>query len=163
MKANSITRRFWSKVDKTPGHGPQGDCWLWTGAPNSDGYGSLRIGSRRDGSRTGIKSHRLSYLLHYGNVPDGLQVLHRCDNPPCVNPDHLFLGTHTDNMRDRSAKGRGNHPTGERNAATRLSSRQVATIRERYAKGEVFQHQLAAEFGIAQTTVSAIVRGEIWK
>ena len=100
-----LSERFWSKVNKNgtiPPHCPNiGECWLWTGHIIVGGYGRLSVGH-------GIQefAHRLSYMLHYGNIPNGCFVCHRCDNPPCVRPDHLFIGTHTDNMRDMIAKGR---------------------------------------------------------
>ena len=88
-----LTARFWPKVDKS------GACWLWTAAARN-GYGQLRVGARI------IQSHRVSWELHHGPIPEGLHVLHTCDNPSCVNPDHLWLGTHGENMADRDAKGR---------------------------------------------------------
>lgn len=86
--------RFWDRVEKSD------SCWLWTGAKVPDGYGTM--------SYEGVvrKTHRLSWLFVYGQVPLGMSVLHRCDNPPCVRPDHLFLGTQSDNMRDCASKGR---------------------------------------------------------
>lgn len=86
--------RFWLAVDTS------GDCWLWTKATDRDGYGKILV----DGKRIG--AHRLSYLLHYGEIPNGLHVMHTCDNPPCVRPEHLTLGTMADNIRDSIAKGR---------------------------------------------------------
>lgn len=91
--------RFWPKVDKSPGHGPQGECWVWTASTNPDGYGNLNHGKEN-------RAHRVSWKIHNGPIPPDLQVLHRCDNPPCVRPDHLWLGTHADNMRDMGIKGR---------------------------------------------------------
>ncbi len=94
-----VAERFWPKVRRGEG------CWEWTGARSAKGYGRLTAGRRGDGY---LRTHRLSFELAYGPVPDGLFVLHRCDNPPCVRPDHLFLGTKSDNMRDAVSKGRLN-------------------------------------------------------
>jgi len=87
--------RFWSKVLKGEGDA----CWIWTGARRAP-YGQLKAGNRL------IKTHRFSWQLHYGAIPDGMHILHKCDTPLCVRPDHLFLGTHADNMHDFASKGR---------------------------------------------------------
>lgn len=92
----SAEERFWSYVDTT------GDCWEWTGGQIRMGYGHFKPG----GQRGTVKAHRFSWQLAFGQIPDGLFVLHHCDNPPCVRPAHLFLGTHLDNMADKKAKGR---------------------------------------------------------
>lgn len=92
-----IQDRFWLHVDKS------GDCWLWTGATDHNGYGKVDY---RTPLRRTLGAHRISWMLRYGDIPNGLKVLHKCDNPKCVNPDHLFLGTHQDNMDDMVAKGR---------------------------------------------------------
>lgn len=94
-------RRFWEKVDKT------GDCWVWTGARDS---GRFQYGIFAAAGRTLVKAHRFSYELHQGAIPDGMVICHRCDNPPCVRPDHLFAGTQKDNIHDMDAKGRGKRP-----------------------------------------------------
>lgn len=96
----SLSVKFWEKVDKSPGHGPDGLCWIWTASTNEKGYGRLMI----DGYPK--KAHRLGFVLQVGSIPDGLHVLHKCDNPACVRGDHLFLGTNYDNVLDRMAKSR---------------------------------------------------------
>lgn len=102
--AKPITERFWPRVNKAgPIHAVLGTpCWLWTGAPDNRGYG--RLSTTLGGSV--LKAHRLSWEIANGAIPEGLCVLHRCDNPPCVNPEHLFLGTRPDNARDMADKGR---------------------------------------------------------
>ena len=94
----SLEERFWAKVKKTDG------CWVWTGSAQHNGYGYLHIGDKTN--RKPMRAHRVSWELHNGPIPTGLWVLHRCDNPPCVRPEHLWLGDRTDNMRDCAAKGR---------------------------------------------------------
>src|ERR1700704_2712379 len=97
-------QQFWAKVDKSPGQGPAGRCWTWRGScPNKDGYGLF--GTWRP--RRGYLAHRLAFYLTHGRWPDNL-ACHRCDNPPCVNPDCLWDGTHAENARDSVSKGR--HP-----------------------------------------------------
>jgi len=104
----TLLERFWAKVDKTPGYGPGGECWRWSAAVNKQtGYGVFARSSL-DGL---MSSHRQSWIIHFGAIPDGLCVLHRCDYRPCVRPDHLFLGTLLDNGRDMAAKGRGTRKT----------------------------------------------------
>lgn len=99
-KSESVESRFWRRVDKTDG------CWVWKTAPSQPRYGYLRVG------KSLVAAHRVSYELANGTIPNGLFVCHHCDNPKCVNPAHLFLGTQLDNMRDMHAKGRANNGYG---------------------------------------------------
>jgi hypothetical protein len=96
--------RFWSKVDKSPGHGPNGDCWVWIGGKMRTDYGCF--GFQINKKIISFVAHRISWFLEYGAQP-GEQCCHKCDNPACVRPEHLFSGTALDNMRDRDNKGRG--------------------------------------------------------
>lgn len=148
-----LAQRFWSKVDR------RGDdeCWRWTGAV--DGYGYGYLGNRR---RPNHKAHRLSYEIHFGTILEGLCVCHHCDNPPCVNPKHLFLGTLADNNEDRKRKGRNHDRRGDKNSRAKLGWDDVRLIRELRSEG-MSQQCIAERFGVCQVTVSKIVRGQTWK
>jgi hypothetical protein len=106
----NLAKRFWAKVKKDgpiPSHVPElGPCWVWIGSPDKHGYGLLFVAF----PHRYVPAHRVSYELNVGPIPEGLFVLHRCDNPPCVRPDHLFLGTKSDNSRDMHQKGRAGLP-----------------------------------------------------
>jgi DNA-binding CsgD family transcriptional regulator len=126
-------------------------CWTWTGGTSGFGHGAFWDGERQE------IAHRFSWRLHHGPIPDGIYVLHHCDNPPCVRPDHLFLGTQRDNIRDASAKGR--IPRGLANGSGKVSIKDRAVIVARYRAGGVTQATLAEEYGVTQTMVSRYVRG----
>ncbi len=152
----TLEQRFWFKVGKD---NLQDDaCWTWTGAKTKYGYGYLG-GTRGEKSRL---AHRLSYELSVGPVPDGQCVLHRCDNPPCVNPAHLFLGTRADNNADRVSKGREANHKGENNGRAKLTQ-ELARLVRKMRSGGASQQSIADVVGVAQTTVSRILRGELWK
>jgi hypothetical protein len=129
------------------------------GAKTSKGYGQIH--------RHGMTAyaHHVAYELLVGSIPEGLQVLHHCDNPSCVNPEHLFLGTARDNTHDMMAKGRllvGEHRP-ERDGNAKLTREQVLRIRERYSRDRMARAQLAQEFGISATHVWAIIHRKVWK
>lgn len=151
MAERNTIAAFWDCVDRS------GDCWVWKRPVHARSrYPKFRIGNR-----TRVKAHRFAWELANGLIPHGLHVLHRCDNTICVRPDHLFLGTHDDNMADKAAKGRVVAPKGEACHLARISAEQAAAIREAYASG-ISQSTVAARFGIDQTHVSRIVRGKAW-
>jgi len=151
---------FWSKVNHHPGLGPAGDCWKWIGWMHDNRYGGFDVGA------VTCLAHRVSYAISHGRIPRGMCVLHSCDEPSCVNPAHLWLGTQADNMRDMRKKGRastGEHaPRGEQVGNSKLSELQVLEIRDMYAGGGYMQRQLAGEFGVSGQLISRIVRREIW-
>lgn len=149
-----IADRFWEKVRKTP---ETDGCWLWTAHTVGWGYGSIRARVRGRWSR--CYAHRLSWELHHGEIPDGLQVLHRCDQPLCVRPDHLFLGTQADNIADKIAKGRQNR--GETTPNARLTADLVRTLRARHAAGEKTA-SLALFAGVAPRTIRDAVQAKTW-
>ncbi len=139
-------QRFWSKVDVQ-----SGDCWNWTGAlSSSNGYAAFWDGERQ------VVAHRFSWELRNGPIPDGLCVLHRCDNRRCVNPNHLFLGTKSDNTRDMLSKGRGwmqVHP------GPLFTSEEVIMYRERFRQGSITIAALAREHGVLHEAMRKMLRG----
>lgn len=175
---STVEARFWSKVNKTDG------CWLWTGArKNKQGHGNMRVGNRN------VCAHRVSWTLAHGDIPVGSWVLHKCDVPACVNPDHLYLGTQKENMRDASERKR--LATGDRHW-TRREPERVSAIRQKTYRehpelvmrgqaagaakladetakiilslrgGEYLQREIAAAAGVTQQAVSKIWRGRNW-
>lgn len=140
---------FWPRVDMG------GDCWLWTGGKQNQGYGIFWL----DGNRP-VRAHRVSYEFTKGPIPEGMCVLHSCDNPPCVNPDHLFLGTYQDNAVDAVRKLR--LARGRTNALIKLSDDQVLEIRRLCGEG-CSRSEVGRMFGVARTTVNDIVWRRNWK
>lgn len=131
------------------------ECWIWTGSKQHFGHGECRIMNGK------TAAHRVAWVLAGNEIPDGLCVLHKCDNPPCVNPAHLFVGTRGDNSRDMLAKGRNVAPRGERCAAAKLTSQQVLEIRRRF--GQESAINLGRVFGINRRTVYKLVKKLRWK
>ena len=175
VKKRTDTQRFWGKVDKS------GTCWLWLSGKDKDGYGIFHV----DGVK--IKSHRFSFAETYGSVPAGILVCHRCDNPACVRPDHLFAGTQMDNMRDAASKGRTalgdrngsrthpesrcfgddnpsrRHPErmlrGEQKPDSKLKEADIVAIRQMGGSHQ----EIAERFGVSRRNISMIRAGETWK
>lgn len=149
LSRTSAAQIFEARVARSEG------CWLWTGCiGRQTGYGCAVVSGRR------VDVHRLSYELHRGPIPDGMCVCHSCDVRACVNPDHLWLGSSDENMADMAAKGRS--AQGERNTFARLTERDVATIRRKYAAG-TSGHALAREFNVHPDTVYFAASGKTWR
>lgn len=130
------------------------ECWQWQGGRNSRGYGRFKHHGKI------YSAHRVSYELHFGRIDDDLAVCHKCDNPICCNPHHFFLGSRLENNRDRALKGRTRSRSGASNQFAKLSTEQVAEIKQRLAAGDVSQGQLAKEYGVSQVTISRIFLGK---
>jgi len=173
--------RFWSKVDCSGG---SDSCWNWKHSTFRGGYGQFKVQERN------LRANRVAWEMTHGEIPDGLSVLHRCDNRRCCNPDHLWLGTHRENMADMQRKGRAAagdqngsrlypdrlirgdaHPArriagwsqGERNGEARLTESQVREIRARYAMGGVTLQEIGSAVGVSKNTIHRIVHRKNWK
>lgn len=163
----AVTGRFWNKVAKSEG------CWEWTASRSAWGYGKFGLGGRGKGW---VFTHRFSYEIANGFIPQGFDVLHKCDNPPCVRPDHLFLGKDAENHADMVSKGRSNF--GERHPLAKLTGEQVLEIRTlgksiprgrgrnsgggRASEDRLTYKKLGEMFGISGITVGDILRGGSW-
>lgn len=147
-----LEARFWKKVTKTD------SCWLWNACKVS-GYGRISIGT----SNKNVSSHRVSWTIHFGEIPNHLNVLHKCDVRTCVNPAHLFLGTNDDNMKDMVAKGRQRGVSGERNHLAKLTADDVQKIRYLRASLSLSLRKLAREFNVNHRTICHIMMRRTWK
>lgn len=159
MSRKQTPESFWARVTPNPD-----GCWEWQGGCNSTGYGSVAWHGNV------YTAHRiaawLSGLVVSPSAPESSResthVLHKCDNRRCCNPDHFFLGSFTDNMKDAYGKRRKQQPKGQHHANAKLTNEQASEIRKRYAAGE-FQIPLAKEYKVSQRAISLIVRGESYK
>lgn len=159
-----LVDRYWLKVIRPD---DPDACWGWRASLHGFGYGSIREDSHI--GRRWVSAHQVSWRIHFGPIPDGMAVLHSCDNPPCSNPRHLFLGTKLDNTRDMFAKGRAwtqTHPgmavRGERNGTSKLTEAQVMDILRRFSAGGVSCAALARDNKVTPRVVQMIVCGESW-
>jgi hypothetical protein len=154
LRHKNLETRFWEKVDKS------GNCWVWTGGTTQYGYGHTKDDNGRD-----IMTHQVSWQLHYGPIPPGMCVCHTCDNPPCVRPDHLFLGTKRENLEDMVRKGRQHHNThmrGEGNGRHKLMTEQVKSIRNEY-NPKLPLSILARKYDVSDGAIWFIVHNITWK
>jgi len=142
--------RYWDKVEVRGAD----ECWEWTAAQDGHGYGAVGIGGKV------FKAHRVSWKLAYGPIPEGLCVLHHCDNRHCVNPNHLWLGTRADNNRDMADKGRV--ARGARQGSAKLTRGGVWNIRQLYSSGDHSHRSLAARFGVSHQQIGHIVNSQHW-
>jgi hypothetical protein len=143
--------RFLNKVNKSDA------CWDWSGAKIGNGYGYFRLGKKM------VLAHRFSYFLFCGNITSGMMVLHKCDNPSCVRPSHLYLGTQVDNMLDMKIKQRGHKPIGESNGRSKLKHDDVVEIRRLYQTGKITQRILGIMFRVSPQQISEIVLKKSWR
>ena len=143
-------QRFWRNVDRKGAN----ECWEWKGAKIRTGYGRFKVGGKM------VYTHRWSYERYRSEIPDGMFVCHHCDNPACVNPLHLFLGTQADNMADRDAKGR--QIKGEAHSGAKLTEADVVAIKRRLQAGGETHKAIATDYGVSQRLISRINTGRQW-
>lgn len=153
-QTKSPTERFWKYVTKSK------DCWVWKGSIATNGYGLFHLTDNPLHYRT-IFAHRFSYQHHFGPIPDGILVLHHCDNRPCVNPSHLFLGTHFDNAKDAASKNRHTH--GAMVGTSKLTDLIVLQIRTLIDSKVYPRTQIANHFGVNRSTIDGIANHSLWK
>jgi len=150
---NSLSERFWKNVNIKE----DSECWEWLKSTNKQGYGHLNINNKL------CRANRIAYKISYGIIPSGLCVLHTCDNPLCVNPNHLWLGTHNDNMRDKVLKGRCSHLKEELNPNSKLTKIDVLTIRNLYDMNGYTQYKLAELYNVTRSCIKHVVNKDVWK
>jgi HNH endonuclease len=151
LRFSNTEEKFWNSLDKEASNG----CWKWTKVMMKSGYGTTHYQGRR------VYTHRLAWELINGAIPIGMCVCHKCDNPPCCNPDHLFLGTHEENQKDKIDKGR--QPKGEDTAQAILTEKDIIAIRDEYRTKGTLQRELARKYGVHIMTISDIIRRRSWR
>jgi HNH endonuclease len=157
-KPGEIVKPLWDRFHEKVSPEALTGCWIWTGAVKEKGYGVIGLGTRRQGT---AKAHRVAYELHKGKIAEGMNILHDCDNPSCVNPNHLYEGTFAQNSQDCVRRKRNFVPNnrGELSNSVKLTLEQVNIIRKKEKTGR----QYAKDFGVSKSTVFAIWRNVNWK
>lgn len=160
--SSEVEERFLSKIDKTPGFGPEGTCWRWTDHIKASGYGEFR-----PDSKSRVQAHRFSYELFKGSIPDGLVIMHVCDTRSCTNPSHLIAGTQKDNIQDMIRKGRDNFipplpVRGEQSPSAKLTETKVSKIKEFIQLG-MSDCEIARRYSVGRETIRCIRKGLTWK
>jgi len=140
----------WKKINKKEND----DCWEWVGALSNNGYGAFVLNQKT------YSSHRIVYELIYGSISSGYCILHKCNNPSCCNPSHLYLGTHADNSKQMVNEGRSCR--GEKNGRSKLNVEQIREIRRLYSTGKYYQRELGIRFGVSRSEIGRIVNGIMW-
>ena len=155
IPTKTMEERFWEKVDKSSASG----CWFWTAGKNPSGYGVFYLSKERQA----IKAHRVSYEIEFGRIPKGKLCCHKCDNPSCVRPSHLFLGTDADNMRDMAQKGRNRYAVrrGVKNPKAKLDPEKVREIRRLYGTMPIVS--MAEKFNVSWPTIYHAAIRKTWK
>lgn len=153
FKSRPLAERFWERVEKQAS-----GCWVWMGYRQKHGYGTIAEGGRRGKM---FLVHRVSWRLHFGPIPPETLVCHHCDNRPCVNPAHLFLGTNADNMADMIAKDRQSDRAGVKNGRAKLTPNDVVKIRE-LRNSKIPQWHIAQQFGVSRSLIGAIEHRLLW-
>jgi hypothetical protein len=150
-KTREVGERFWEKVDK----GEKDECWEWNAHRYPTGYGSFYFRGKP------TQAHRVAYMLSVGDIPANHYICHTCDNPACCNPDHLFLGTPSDNYWDMVDKNRINQANGVRIGTAKLDEDKVRKVRKMRESG-MYLREIGAEFGVTGETVRTVCNGKFW-
>jgi hypothetical protein len=148
MSKKTLEERFWLKVNIID----LSSCWEWTGNKNRDGYGRIPYHNKS------MRAHRMAWIFAHGDIPKGMFVCHHCDNPACVNPSHLFLGTQKDNIKDRDFKNRQSRQVGELSPSHKLNKQNVLEIRS----SSESERKLGAKFGVSHTVIGQIKRRQTY-